>query len=324
MSAQLPTYVLIVVFAGWLNRQQQAAIDYLKTENEILKSQLKDRRLRLRDEDRRRLAEKGRALGRKLLAEVASIVTPETILAWHRRLVARKWTFERRTLGRPAVADEVRALVLKLVRNDSNWGYTSIRDRLRNLGHRISRSTVASVLKEHGIEPAPKRSRRMSWSTFLKAHWPRLAAIDFTTVEVWTKGGLVTHYVLFVMELATRKVTCAGITPYPGAAWMLQIGRNLTDAFSGFLRGKSFVIMDRDASFHEAFRDLLEQAGIRAVRTPPRSPNCNAHLERFHGSFKREVANRMIFFGEAICSIQSTSFLNIIIRSAIIRALMDV
>jgi putative transposase len=125
----------------------------------------------------------------------------------------------------------------------------------------------------------------MSWSTFLKEHWPRLAALDFTTVGVWTKGGLVTYYVLFVMELATRKDTCAGITPYPGVAWMLQIGRNLTDAFSGFLRGKSFLIMDRDVSFHEAFRVLLEQAGIRTVRTPPRSPNCNAHLERFHGSF---------------------------------------
>src|SRR5688572_24021916 len=138
----------------------------------------------------------------------------------------------------------------------------------------------------------------MSWSTFLKAHWPRLAAIDFATVEVWTKGGLVTHYVLFVMELATRRVACAGITPHPGAAWMLQIGRNLTDAFSGFLHGKSFLIMDRDSSFHEAFRGLLKQAGIRAVRIPPRSPNCNAHLERFHGSFKKEVADRMIFFGE--------------------------
>jgi putative transposase len=238
MSVQLPTCFLMVAFAGWLNRQQQAVIEYLKTENEILKSQLKGRRLRLSDEDRRRLAEKGRALGRKLLTEVACLVTPETILAWHRWVVARKWTIERRTLGRPAVADEVRALVLKLVRNDSSWGYTNIRDRLRNLGHRISRSTVTSVLKEHGIEPAPKRSRRMSWSTFLKAHWPRLAAIDLTTVEVWTKGGLVTHYVLFVMELATRKVTCAGITPYPGAAWMLQIGRNLTDAFSGSSAGK--------------------------------------------------------------------------------------
>ncbi len=101
------------------------------------------------------------------------------------------------------------------------------------------------------------------------------------------------------MELATRKVTCAGLTPYPDAAWMLQIGRNLTDVFTGFLRGKRFLIMDRDSSFHAAFRGLLEQAGTTPVRTPPRSPNCNAQIERFHGSFKREVADRMIFVGEA-------------------------
>ena len=294
----MPTYFLMMVFAGWLSRQQQAAIEYLKAENEILKSKLKRQRPRLRDEDRRRLATKGRALGRKLLAEVACIVTPETILGWHRRLVARKWTFRRRAVGRPAVSEEIRGLIVKLARNDSNWGYTSIRDRLNNLGHRISRATVANVLGKHGIDPAPERGRRTSWSTFLKAHWPRLAAIDFTTIEVWTKGGLVTYYVLFVMELATRRVACAGVTPHPGTAWILQIGRNLTDAFSGFLRGKTFLIMDRDCSFHSAFRSLLEQAGTRPVRTPPSSPNCNAHLERFHGSFKREVANRMIFFGE--------------------------
>jgi putative transposase len=298
MRAQLPTYFLITVFAGWLNRKQQAAIDYLKTENEILKSQLKGRRLQLTDEQRRRLGVKGRALGRKLLAELGCIVTPETILAWHRRLVALKWTFKRRAVGRPPIAQEVRALILELARNDSRWGYTSIRDRLRNLGHRVSRATVANVLRDHGVEPAPKRGRRTSWSTFLKAHWPRLAAIDFTTVEVWTKGGLVTYYVLFAMELKTRRVTCAGITPYPDAAWMLQIGRNLTDAFNGFLRGKRFLIMDRDCTFHSAFRALLEQTDIQPMRTPPSSPNCNAHLERFHGSFKREVAQRMIFFGE--------------------------
>ena len=102
----------------------------------------------------------------------------------------------------------------------------------------------------------------MAWATFMRAHWPNLAAIDFTTVEVWTKGGLVTHYVLFVMELATRRVVCAGVTPHPGADWMLQIGRNLTDAFSGFLRGQRFLIMDRDCAFHAAFRGLLESAGV--------------------------------------------------------------
>jgi len=298
MSMSLPMNFLVGIFAGWLTRQQQAMIDYLNTENEILRSQLKGRRLRLTDNERCRLAVKGRALGRKLLAEVACIVTPETILGWHRRLVALKWTFRRRDmLGRPPIADEVRVLIVKLARNDSNWGYSSIRDRLANLGHRVSRATVASVLQEHGIEPAPRRGQRISWATFMKAHWPHLAAIDFTTVEVWTKGGLVTHYVLFVMELATRKVACVGITPHPDAAWVLQVGRNLTDAFSGFLRGKRFLIMDRDGSFHAAFRDLLESAGVKSVRTPPRSPNCNAYLERFHGSFKSEVANRMIFLG---------------------------
>ena len=118
----LPMHFLVVVFAGWMNRQQQAVIEYLQTENEILKSQFKRRRLRLTDEDRCRLAVKGRALGRKLLTEVACIVTPDTILAWHRRLVALKWTFRRRTLGRPPAADAIRALIVALASNGSNWG----------------------------------------------------------------------------------------------------------------------------------------------------------------------------------------------------------
>ena len=139
---------LVAVFAGWLNRQQQTVIEFLLEENQVLRSQLKGRRLRLTDGDRRRLAVKGKVLGRKLLAEVACLVTPETILAWHRRLVALKWTFRRRSLGRPPVADEVRTLILKLADNESNWGYTSIRDRLSNLGHMISRATVASMRKE--------------------------------------------------------------------------------------------------------------------------------------------------------------------------------
>jgi putative transposase len=133
MRRPLPMHFLVVVFAGWLNRQQQAVIEYLKTENEILESQIKERRRRLTDEQRRRLAVKGSALGRKVLAEIACIVTPDTILAWHRRLVALKWTFRRRTSGHPPIADEVRAFIVKLARNDSNWGYSSIRDRLENL-----------------------------------------------------------------------------------------------------------------------------------------------------------------------------------------------
>ena len=163
----LPTSFLMVVFAGWLNRQQQVAIEYLKVENQILKSQFNGHRRRLTDEQRRQLAVKGRALGRKLLAQVACIVTPETILAWHRRLVALKWTFHRRPVGRPPIALEVRTLIVKLARNDLNWGYSNIRNRLGNFAHRVSRSTVASVLKGHGIDPAPTRGRRMSWAMFM-------------------------------------------------------------------------------------------------------------------------------------------------------------
>ncbi len=298
MFSRLPTYILLGAIAGWLNRHQQSVIDYLRTENEILKRQLNGRRPRLTNAERRQLAVKGKILERKVLATVASIVTPETILAWHRRLVAFKWTYPSGRVGRPAVAQEVRKLIVELAQKEPRWGYTSLQDRLRNLGHRVSRATVAKFLKEHGLEPAPLRSRQRSWSAFLKAQWAGIAAMDFTTVEVWTRGGLVTYYVAFVMELVTRKVICAGITPHPGGAWMLQIGRNLTDAISGFLRGKRFLVIDRDALYSSAFLRLVEQSGIRPVRTPPSAPNCNAHLERFNGSFKREAADRVIFFGE--------------------------
>lgn len=162
MGLPMPLHLSMVAFAGRLNRQQQAVIEYLKTENEILKAQLEGQRPRFTDEERRKLALKGRALGRKLLAEVACVVTLETILAWHRRLVALKWTFRRRSLGRPPIADEIRALIVKLACHDSHWGYTSIQDRLHNLGHRVSRATVANVLRSHGMEPAPRRGRMMS------------------------------------------------------------------------------------------------------------------------------------------------------------------
>jgi putative transposase len=123
--------------------------------------------------------------------------------------------------------------------------------------------------------------------------------MDFTTVEVWTRGGLITYYLAFVLELAKRKVTCAGITPHPDSSWMQQIGRNLTDVVTGFLRGKRFLVIDRDSLYASGFMRLIEQTGIQPVRIPPSAPNCNAHLERFNGSFKREAADRVIFFGES-------------------------
>ena len=177
--------------SGWLNRHQQAVIEYVQAENEIPKRQLNGRRPRLTNDERRRLAVKGKALGRKVLGTVACIVTPDTIMAWHRRLVALKWTFPQGRVGRPTVPQDVQHLIVEMARTQPRWGYTSISDRLRNLGHHVSRATVAKILKEHGLEPAPKRGRQRCWSAFLKTQWAGIAAMDFTTVEVWTTGGLV-------------------------------------------------------------------------------------------------------------------------------------
>jgi transposase InsO family protein len=193
---------------------------------------------------------------------------------------------------------KIAELVVLMARENPRWGYTRIRGALANLGHTVSRGTSANILREHGLEPAPERGKRTPWSTFLKAHWGSLAATDFLTVEVSMLGSLLTYYVLIVMELSPRRVQVAGITPEPDSAFMMQVGRNLTDPFDGFLRGKRFLIMDRDKKYTEEFRELLKGAGTQIVRLPARSPNLNAYAERFILSIKSECLERMVFFGE--------------------------
>ena len=295
-----PWNLLLIGLAGWINRHQQNVIEYLRTENQVLKEKLGKKRILLDDNQRRRLAVKGKALGRKMLEEVGTIVTPDTILRWHRKLVAAKWDYSHRRQepGRPPVSQQLVELVLQMARENPTWGYDRIQGALANVGHKISDTTVGNILKAQGVEPAPDRKRQSSWKTFLKAHWEVLAAIDFTTVEVWTKGGLTTFYLLFVMELATRRVHLAGRTKNPDDLWMIQVARNLSDAGDGFLQGKKYLLMDRDTKFSEAFRSILEPSGVQTVRLPPRSPNLSPHLERFMRSVKEECLERMIFLGE--------------------------
>jgi transposase InsO family protein len=293
-----PWQILVAAMAGWITRQQDAVIEYLREENRVLKQQLGRRRLRLTDDQRRRLAVRGKAIGRRALAEVASLVTADTILRWHRQLIAEKWTHKRRSPGRPRIMEVIAELTVRMARENPRWGYTRIQGALYNVGHRVGRTTVADILKRNGIDPAPERGKRTTWSQFLKAHWSVLAAADFFTVEVWGPRGLVTFYVFFVIELATRRIEIAGITPSPHEAWMMQIGRNLTDPIDGFLAEKEFLILDRDTKFSSAFRGLLRDADIDVVRLPPRSPNLNAYAERFVRSIKDECMSRMIFFGE--------------------------
>ncbi len=285
--------------AGWMNREQVAVIDYLKEENRVLRELHGTRRLGLNDDQRRRLAVKGKTLGRRLLTEIGTIVRPDTILRWHRRLIAMKYDgTARRRAGRPRVASPIPELAVRMARDNERWGYTRIAGELRKLGHEVSRSTVRRILSDHGIEPAPERSQRTPWRTFLSAHWDGIAAADFFTVEVWTRVGLMRYVVLFVMDLPTRRVEIAGIAPLPDGFWMEQIARNLVDGFTGFLRGKRLLIHDRDPLFTKGFFEILGWAGVRSVRLPARSPNLNAYAERFVLSIKSECLDRLVPLGE--------------------------
>ena len=194
---------------------------------------------------------------------------------------------------------KISTLIVRMAQDNPGWGYTRIQGALGNLDHRVGRGTVANVLKRKGIEPAPERCKRTTWSTFLKAHWKVFAASDFLTVEVWTGRGLVTHYLLFVISLADRVVDVVGITTRPDEAWMLQVGRNLVDAESEAMRGKGYLILDRDTKYTDQFRRLLRDNGTNVIRLPPRSPNLNAYAERFVRSIKDECLNRIIFIGRA-------------------------
>ena len=251
---------LLMVVAGWVHRRQLIAIEFLMAENRVLKDRLRGRRLRFTDTERALLARKAKAVGRKALLALDTMVSPDTLLHWHRRLVAEKWTFvHRRGPGRPGLMRKISDLIVRMAQDNPGWGYTRIQGALGNRGHHVGRGTVANVLKRDGIEPSPERSQRTTWSTFLRAHWKVLAASDFLTVEVWTARGLITHYLLFVISLADRVVHIAGITTRPNEAWIPQAARNLVDSESAVLLGKRYLILDRDAQL------LLPRSGVTGI-----------------------------------------------------------
>jgi len=300
MHASLdPFSFLVVSLAGWMNQHQQHVIHYLMEENRVLREQIGSRRLRFTEDQRRRLAGKAKRLGRKLLHEIATIVTPETLLAWHRRLIAKKYDGSaNRGPGRPRTTDEITALVTRLAEENRGWGYRRIQGALSNLGHMLAFKTIGNILKRHGIEPAPERSRKTTWREFLTRHWDQIVASDFFTIEVWTAKGLQRYLVLFFMELCTRRVEIAGVATNANGLWMTQIARNLTDEVDGFFKGKRYLIHDRDPLYTQEFVAMLKDVGIESVKLPPRSPNLNAYAERFVRSIKEECLEQMIVFGE--------------------------
>ncbi len=291
----MPLKLLLCVFSGWVNRQQGQVIDYLVEENRVLKEQLKGKRVRLTDNQRRRLAAKAKLLGRRMLSQIAIIVTPDTFLAWHKKLIAAKWTFTRTRHGRPGIMKEIRKHTVRMALDNSGWGYCKIQGALKNIGHTVCTTTISKTLKKHGIKPAPDRPTR--WREFIKRHADVIVGADFFTTEVWTARGLVTYYTLFFIEHGSRAVYLTAPTPNPDGNFMATVARDLVDCVDGFLLGKKFLIIDRVALFTKKFKSILEDSGVKIILTPVRAPNANALAERFVLSIETECLNKMIFCG---------------------------
>ena len=287
--------MVLAVLTGWLDRQERQALAYLMEENRVLRRQLGQQRLQFTDADRRRLAFRGHRLGRQALREISTIVTPDTILRWHRQLIVRKWTY--RTSAPAVTASSPRFAA---------WSF-GWRKRIPPGATRGSKApsrmsgTALAARRSPGFSKRTayrrcRRARRRG-RRFLRAHWGVIAGADFFTTEVWTWRGLVTFYAVFVIDLSSRRVQIVGSTPHPNDLFMRQVGRTLTGT-DGLLSDHRVLICDRDRKWSRDVRRLLGDAGVHVVQAPFQAPNANAYAERFVRSIKHECLDRMVPLGE--------------------------
>jgi len=290
---------LLAYITGSVDEELLRRNTYPVTENRILRQQIPGR-VQLTDAEHKTLAALGKKLGKQALEEVASLVKPDTILGWHRKLVAQKFdgSPRRKRLGRPRIDQALEDLVVRVARENRSWGYDRIAGALMHLGYPISDQTVGNILKRPSLPPAPERKTTTTWTEFIRMHMDVLMATDFFTVEVWTWCGLVTYYVVFFLHLGSRRVHIAGVTSHPDERWMMQIVRNSTRVDWGSLSPGQYLIHDRDGKLCPAFQRIIDEVGITRMPLPPQSPDLNAHAERRGRSVKEEALSRLILCGE--------------------------
>ena len=297
MSLRFAYLVVLRVF-GWLallarsDRAKDAEILILRHQVAVLQRQVKAPRLSWAD--RAVLAALARLLPRSQLRQLRLIVSPRTLLRWHADLVRRHWTHPRRASGRPRTAQTVRALVLEMARDNPGWGYRRIHGELAGLGHKLAPSTVWQILKEAGIDPAPRRTGQ-TWRAFLEAQAKTILATDFFHVDTVLLRRL---HVLFFIEHGARRVRLAGITAHPTGEWVAQQARNILMDLGDHADSVKFLIRDRDAKFTAAFDAVFSAAGVRIIKTPIQAPRANAIAERWIASARRECTDRMLITSE--------------------------
>jgi putative transposase len=271
-------------------REKEIEILLLRHQLRVLERQVA--RPMLTPGDRVLLAAFSRVLPRRAW-KTSLLWTPATLLRWHRELVARRWTYPHRRPGRPPTRAEVRALVVRLARENPGWGYRRIQGELVGLGIKLAASTVWTILKEAGIEPAPKRLEQ-NWSEFLRAQAASILECDFLTVDTLF---LKRFYVLFFIELATRRVHLAGITTNPDGRWVTQQARNLLMELGDEGIRPRFLVRDRDRKFTRDFDEVFRSEGVRVIKAPVQAPKARAHAERWVGSIRRECPDRLLIIG---------------------------
>jgi putative transposase len=271
-------------------REKEIEILLLRHQLRVLERQVA--RPKLTQTDRALLAAFSRVLSRQAWKR-SSFVTSGTLLRWHRELVARRWMYPHRRPGRPGTPAEVQELVVRLARENPGWGYRRVQGELIRLGVELAASTVWAILKEAGIEPAPRR-RETSWAEFLRAQAASILECDFLTVDTLF---LKRFYVLFFIELATRHVYLAGITTNPDGRWVSQQARNLLMQIDDEVVRPLFLVRDRDSKFTREFDEVFRSEGIRVIKAPVRAPKARAHAERWVGSVRRECLDRILILG---------------------------